>query len=653
MHVDNFYLHMKYTGFLICFLLTVQASFVAVADDDKRMLDSLQQVLKGNIADTQRAYILNFLSQKYYWKDEYTPETSLQMAQEALALSVKQRFDRGIAHSYRNIAEYHKHKGSYATAVKYYQQALRIYQRIGDRSGEAGVHDLIAKAYREQGNHALALEHLYTSIRIHEALENKGGLADAYRSLAEFYVWQKEYQKALEYLHKALDLFRELENRQNESGCYNSLGKVYNARKDYDQALLFFRKALALSDSNGTHKVSAYIYINMSIAYKHKGAYDQAFAMMNNARQEYAAVDSESGIAFANSRLGDLYQELNRHREALTSYEAALEGYGRHRDSSGIAWTQYNIGKMQFALGNAAAARQWIMKAISSARDNHFEVVLRNAYFELYRIDSARGDFKQALQHYTTYIGYRDNQYNLEQEKKFALAELQYQFDKKQAAAAAEKDRKLAQTKQLYGAVLFLVCLASLAGYARFYIMRLKREKERQLLLKNNEIIALEKRNIEQELSVARTEVNHFLDKINEKNQLIEHISNDLMQLKDNYQTEQDIFNTALNNLRNTQILTNEDWTTYLSGFNRLYPNFTFSIKQKHPGITESELRYLMLTKLGLMHKEMANILGVSPDSIRVTWNRVRNKLGGSVEDSPLDLLAKLENEIYTTAQLQ
>jgi hypothetical protein len=45
--------------------------------------------------------------------------------------------------------------------------------------------------------------------------------------------------------------------------------------------------------------------------------------------------------------------------------------------------------------------------------------------------------------------------------------------------------------------------------------------------------------------------------------------------------------------------------------------------------------------------------LGVSPDSIRVTWNRVRNKLGGSVEDSPLDLLAKLENEIYTTAQLQ
>jgi DNA-directed RNA polymerase specialized sigma24 family protein len=68
------------------------------------------------------------------------------------------------------------------------------------------------------------------------------------------------------------------------------------------------------------------------------------------------------------------------------------------------------------------------------------------------------------------------------------------------------------------------------------------------------------------------------------------------------------------------------------------------NLTTKFPLLTDAEMRYLMLAKLQLSHKEMARILGVSFDSVRVTWNRARKKCYGNLEDTPQSLLEKIEN---------
>lgn len=100
--------------------------------------------------------------------------------------------------------------------------------------------------------------------------------------------------------------------------------------------------------------------------------------------------------------------------------------------------------------------------------------------------------------------------------------------------------------------------------------------------------------------------------------------------------------NQTLNNLKMVKILTDEDWYEFQYNFEASFPDFTSVVKSQTPALTVSEVRYLMLVKLQLNNKEMARALGVSEAAIRVTWSRIRKKLNGGSEDTPLDLIERI-----------
>jgi DNA-binding CsgD family transcriptional regulator len=72
-------------------------------------------------------------------------------------------------------------------------------------------------------------------------------------------------------------------------------------------------------------------------------------------------------------------------------------------------------------------------------------------------------------------------------------------------------------------------------------------------------------------------------------------------------------------------------------------PVFFPKLRKKIPDISVSEIRLLALVKMNMPRKEIAAILGISPNSINVTWHRIRNKL--SVKDKVL-IMEKLVSEI-------
>lgn len=82
-----------------------------------------------------------------------------------------------------------------------------------------------------------------------------------------------------------------------------------------------------------------------------------------------------------------------------------------------------------------------------------------------------------------------------------------------------------------------------------------------------------------------------------------------------------------LNQLTSTSILTEEDWNSYKDLFERVHPGFIDQQMKATPDLTKSELRYLVLEKLGLSPDEMANMLGVNRNTIYQTRRRLKSKL--------------------------
>lgn len=85
-----------------------------------------------------------------------------------------------------------------------------------------------------------------------------------------------------------------------------------------------------------------------------------------------------------------------------------------------------------------------------------------------------------------------------------------------------------------------------------------------------------------------------------------------------------------------------EEWPEFKSKFEALNPNFLANLKQKHPGLTKSEIRLLILIRIGFTQKEIADILNIAPDSVKKAKHRVRKKLYLSRSTKLTDYLSNL-----------
>jgi ligand-binding sensor domain-containing protein/DNA-binding CsgD family transcriptional regulator len=70
-----------------------------------------------------------------------------------------------------------------------------------------------------------------------------------------------------------------------------------------------------------------------------------------------------------------------------------------------------------------------------------------------------------------------------------------------------------------------------------------------------------------------------------------------------------------------------KDWEEFKLYFEQIYTGFYSKLKINYPELSNQELRHCALIRLNLSTVEIASILGISPDSIKVSRNRIRKKL--------------------------
>ena len=120
----------------------------------------------------------------------------------------------------------------------------------------------------------------------------------------------------------------------------------------------------------------------------------------------------------------------------------------------------------------------------------------------------------------------------------------------------------------------------------------------------------------------AEKELDQFRQKLSQNNKIIEALEN-----------ENKINAEEFSALKETTILTNDDWENFKKQFEKAYPKFLIDISKKFPQLSQAELRYLCLSKLELSANEISSALGISTSSLRVTKYRIRKKIGEENDD--------------------
>ncbi len=116
-----------------------------------------------------------------------------------------------------------------------------------------------------------------------------------------------------------------------------------------------------------------------------------------------------------------------------------------------------DLGSLYIKLKNYAEAYKYFDKSLHLSMLVGFKDVIRNSYEGLYRLDSIKGDYRQAFKHHQQYILYRDSIINRESLSKSVQSRMQYEFDKKDAVAKAEQDKKDADAKRIENQQYFAI----------------------------------------------------------------------------------------------------------------------------------------------------------------------------------------------------
>jgi hypothetical protein len=94
-----------------------------------------------------------------------------------------------------------------------------------------------------------------------------------------------------------------------------------------------------------------------------------------------------------------------------------------------------------------------------------------------------------------------------------------------------------------------------------------------------------------------------------------------------------------LSTFTNLRFIQDDDWESFKLLFANVYPEYLNNLLQLCPDLTVSEQRMACLHRLNLKNEQMAEMLGISKDSLRKTNQRLREKLNIKEQAAMIDYL--------------
>jgi tetratricopeptide (TPR) repeat protein len=397
--------------------------------------DSLKKVLAVVKIDTAKVNVYNNLANQF---KESNPDSVAFYADKAAALSQKIGFGFGLGNAYINKGNSNIILGNYAAALGNFRKAQAIYEPLLDKSPDD------------------------------KALKN--GMARAYASAGVVYSEESNYYMALENYQKALKLYGEANQKNNIAKALNNIGIVYKSQQNYPKALEYLKKAFAIQSEIGEQS-AAVTLTNIGAIYFETGNEISAINYYGKAERLFQNSDNTRGFALLKNYLGDFYRKGHDFAKARDYYGQSLGLYEEMQNKFGASLALYNLGELYSGQKKYAEAMPFAIKSLEYAKEIG---VLDQTYHSEKLVSELYGYLNnpvESLLHYKNYIAARDSITNQENNKKFALAEMNFEYKKKEALLAEQNKRQTQFTVFAILGALLLIVLA-LVIYNRMQVKR-------------------------------------------------------------------------------------------------------------------------------------------------------------------------------------
>lgn len=552
---------------------------------------------------------------------------------------IEQKQDFSKANQGRNYSlkgVYYGVQNELDSAVNYFSKALELVPKE-DAFYPKLVNNL-AIAHKKKGNFQEALSLLINALEVAESNKNLSALHKIYSEISSCYRALNNYDLAVEYSLKAI----ETENKNPEPNTKNlafekqKLANLYGLLEDYVFAENIYKEIIDYFETSPYTDANISTYLNYANALIRLDKTDEAITYINQANQSFENFSNDELFAFLKLTQANYFDAIGEKDKAKKCFEKSLASLGKNQDNYLKTLNQYlnflnknEDYKKMLELAQTQQENELVKFGIMDVIE--YNEFVGNAY-------QKNKQFKESLNYYTVSLQLKDSLQSL---KNFEIAkdlQARYQNEVISQRNTILQERVLSESRKQLAILGFAIAIGILLmSFIFVYKNRLKNKSKLTRVLE-------EKLAAEDEL-------------INFKNSLLEQQKKELV----NKSLENMALEEVINRL--TQKISNPDPSTIAEiktikesitpayelkklklEFERIYPNFKNDITEKYPQLSKNDVLFLSFIKLKFTFKEIANIFGITHQSVISKKYRITKKMELSQE---IDLYEFIAQDAY------
>jgi len=295
-------------------------------------------------------------------------------------------------------------RGDFDSAIYYNKRVDSLAAHVGFTKGLSVSYTYYGLIYFAQGNYPEAVKYYYASLRLREKLNDKAGIAATYHNLGNLFYAQGNANEAMKNYQLSLKIKRETGDTLDSHYAHtiNNLGNFYEGRANFPTAMKYYEAALLIEKRIGDIPGIISAYGNIANVHTFLKEYDRAFEMYFNIERIADSMGDKQSLAAIYTSIGNLYYTAEKPREALV----------------------------------------WLNKGLALSKEIGSKDDIKTSYGYLTDVNAYLGNHKQALYEYKMWVAYKDSLNNEENTKNMVRTQMNYEFEKKEAATRLEQEKR-------------------------------------------------------------------------------------------------------------------------------------------------------------------------------------------------------------------
>ncbi|RYG18421.1 MAG: tetratricopeptide repeat protein [Chitinophagaceae bacterium] len=448
------------------------------------------------------------------------------------------------------------------------------------------------------------------------------------------------FTQSLNYHIKADEIFRSDKNERQTAENLNDLALLFLITKQQKEAKQSYFRALStyqlFRDSSGIART----YANLGHFYEKTLNYDSAYHYQQKAMQVFDAIGDAEGVALVHENLGSIYEDKSQFDKAYFHFSKALAWFEQGSNTEMLIDAYNNLGDVYRKQGLYPQALAYTRKAEKLAKRTNAHSRLSSAYRDLGKTYSFLKQTDSTFHYLELSRAYFLSSYSEESKNQEALLKVIYGLDRKELQIAQmARQEKVAWAIYIasgIAAVVFILIAAIIIRNQRHRILRERATsaREEEILKTKQQLMEVDLTNkklleeqLKENLNTKAKEITaHTLQTI-QKNQLLEDIREALTEMiKSDGRSYKKELRSLLNKI-NQNFHKDAYWDDFRRIFEEINQEFFDHLQQINPGLSATDIKFISLIKLNINAPDIAALLSVSTDSLRVARYRLRKKL--------------------------